>query len=52
MDRVIIETKNEKELKIKISLTSEQVEKLLKEFEERKKAEVALDKLMRNIKNG
>ena len=34
-----------KELKIKTSLTSEQVEKLLKEFEERKKAEVALDKL-------
>ncbi len=45
MGKVIVETKDEKELKIKTSLTSQQVEKLLKEFEEKKKAEVALDKL-------
>ena len=42
MGRVIIETKDEKELKIKTSLTSEQVEKLLKEFKERKKLKLLL----------
>ena len=45
MGKVIIETKDQKELKLKTSLTTEQVEKLLKEFEERRKAETALDKL-------
>ncbi len=45
MGKVIVETKDEKELKLKTSLTSEQVEKLLREFEEKRKAEVALDKL-------
>ena len=48
MGKFIVETKDEKELKLKTSLTSEQVEKLLKEFEEKeekRKAEVALDKL-------
>ncbi|HIQ25002.1 MAG TPA: hypothetical protein EYH43_03365 [Persephonella sp.] len=41
----MVETKDEKELKLKTSLTSEQVEELLREFEEKRKAEVALDKL-------
>lgn len=45
MGKVIIETKDEKELKLKTSLTSEEVEKLLKKFEEKRKAEIALDKL-------
>jgi len=45
MGKVIIETKDEKELKIKTSLTSQEIEKILKEFEERKKGEEALDKL-------
>jgi len=45
MGKVIVETKDEKELKLKTSLTSEQVEELLREFEEKRKAEVALDKL-------
>jgi len=45
MGKVIIETKDKGEIKIKTSLTSEQVEKLLKEFEEKRKAEAALDKL-------
>ena len=45
MGKVIIETKDQKELKLKTSLTTEQVEKLLKEFEEKRKAEKALDKL-------
>ncbi|WP_456383158.1 hypothetical protein [Persephonella sp.] len=45
MGKVIIETRDEKELKLKTSLTSEQVEKLLKEFEEKRKAEIALEKL-------
>ena len=45
MGKVIVETRDKKELKLKTSLTTEQVEKLLKEFEERKKAETALDKL-------
>ncbi|WP_293448229.1 hypothetical protein [Persephonella sp.] len=45
MGKVIVETKDEKELKLKTSLTSEQVKKLLREFEEKRKAEVALDKL-------
>jgi len=45
MGKVIVETKDEKELKLKTSLTSEQVEKLLREFEEKRKAEAALDKL-------
>ncbi|WP_457643449.1 hypothetical protein [Persephonella sp.] len=45
MGKVIIETKDEKELKLKTSLTSREIEKLIKEFEERKKAESSLDKL-------
>ncbi len=45
MGKVIIETIGEGEIKIKTSLTSEQVENLLKGVEERKKAEAALDKL-------
>jgi len=45
MGKVIIETKDEKELEIKTSLTSQEIEKILKEFEERKKSEETLDKL-------
>jgi len=45
MGKIIIETKDNKEMKIKTSLTSKEIERLLKEFEERKKAEKALDKL-------
>ena len=45
MGKVIVETKDKKELKLKTSLTTEQVEKLLREFEEKRNAEKALDKL-------
>lgn len=45
MGKIIIETKDNKEVKIKTSLTSKEIERLLKEFEERKKAEKALEKL-------
>ncbi|WP_457622467.1 hypothetical protein [Persephonella sp.] len=45
MGKVIIETKDEKELKLKTSLTSKQVEEIIKNVEERKKAESSLDKL-------
>ncbi|NPA52673.1 MAG: hypothetical protein GXO22_07235 [Aquificae bacterium] len=45
MGKVIVETKDERELKLKTSLTSQQVEKLLKEFEEKRKAKAVLDKL-------
>jgi len=45
MGKVIVETKDKKELKLKTSLTTEQVEKLLRKFEEKRNAEKALDKL-------
>lgn len=38
MGKVIIETKDNKELKLKTFLTSEQVEKLIKEIEKKEKA--------------
>ena len=43
-------TKDKKEIEIKTSLTSEQVEKLIKEFEEEEKAKKALDKLFGILK--
>lgn len=50
MGKVIVETKDKKEIEIKTSLTSEQVEKLIKEFEEEEKAKKALDKLFGILK--
>jgi len=38
MGKVIIETKDKGEIKIKTSLTSEQVEKFIKEIEKKEKA--------------
>ncbi|ACN99305.1 hypothetical protein SULAZ_0877 [Sulfurihydrogenibium azorense Az-Fu1] len=45
MGKVIIETVDERELQIKTSLTTDQIEKILKDFEEKRKAEIALEKL-------
>ncbi len=50
MGKVIIETKDEGEIKIKTSLTSEQIEKFIKEIEKKEKAKNLVESTFGTLK--
>jgi len=50
MGKVIIETKDKEELKIKTSLTSKQIEKLIKEIEKKEKTKKLIASTFGTIK--
>ncbi len=50
MGKVIIETKDEGEIKIKTSLTSEQIEKIIKEIEKKEKAKNLVESTFGTLK--
>ncbi len=50
MGKVVIETKDNKNIKIKTSLTSEQIQKLLKEIEKKEKINETFNKLQGILK--
>lgn len=50
MGRVIIETRDEGELKIRTSLTLEQIQKLIKEIEKKEKAKKLIDTTFNTLK--
>jgi len=50
MGKVIIETKDKGEIKIKTSLTSEQIEKFIKEIEKKEKAKKLVESTFGTLK--